>query len=91
MSVEIRVPTLLRTHTSGQATIAADGTTLEEVLADVATRHPGLAGQLKDQSGNLHKFMNVYINDDDVRYLGKLDAPVKDGDKIAILPAVAGG
>ncbi len=91
MSVEIRIPTLLRTHTGGQSTVEATGTTLGEVFADVGSRHPGLAAQLRDGEGNLHKFMNVYINDDDVRYLGKLEAPVKEGDKIAILPAVAGG
>ena len=70
---------------------AADGATVGEVFTELATRYPGLAGQLVDERGGLHKFVNVYCNDDDIRYLEQLDTKVADGDVISILPAVAGG
>jgi molybdopterin synthase sulfur carrier subunit len=89
--VEVRVPTMMRADTGGQATIAVDGTTIGEVLDDIVARHPGLAGKLRANDGGLHKFVNVYVNDDDVRYLDKLDTKVGDGDVVSILPAVAGG
>jgi molybdopterin synthase sulfur carrier subunit len=91
MTVEIRLPTLLRTHADGAATVSAAGATVGEVFAELVERHPGLKGQLVDESGSLHKFVNVYVNDDDIRYLDQLDTKVGDGDDISILPAVAGG
>ncbi|MFN8037163.1 MAG: ubiquitin-like small modifier protein 1 [Acidimicrobiia bacterium] len=91
MSVEVRLPTLLRTHTDGAASITADGATVGEVFKELVTEYPGLAGQLVDDSGVLHKFVNVYRNDDDIRYLDQLDTKVADGDVLSILPAVAGG
>jgi molybdopterin synthase sulfur carrier subunit len=91
MTVEIRLPTLLRTHADGAATVSASGATVGEVFAELVERHPALLGQLVDESGNLHKFVNVYVNDDDIRYLDQLDTKVGDGDDISILPAVAGG
>jgi sulfur-carrier protein len=91
MTAEVRLPTLLRTHTGGEGTLVSNGATVGEVFADLVREHPGLAGQLVDESGSLHKFVNVYLNDDDIRYLDQLDTKVGDGDVISILPAVAGG
>jgi sulfur-carrier protein len=89
--VEVRLPNQLRDATNGQATVAAAGGTVAEVLAELTARYPGLAGRIITDGGNLHKFVNVYVNDDDVRYLDKLETKVGDGDEISILPAVAGG
>jgi molybdopterin converting factor small subunit len=71
--------------------VSAEGATVGEVFSELVERYPGLAGQLVDESGGLHKFVNVYRNDDDIRYLEQLDAKVSEGDVISILPAVAGG
>ncbi len=67
------------------------GSTIGEVLTALVSSHPGMSGQVLTEDGSLHRFVNVYVNDDDVRYLSQLDTPVKDGDEISILPAVAGG
>ena len=91
MPVEVRLPTLLRPHADGAATVTAEGATVGEVFSDLAARYPGLADQLVDADGSLHKFVNVYCNDDDIRYLDQLDTKVDNGDVISILPAVAGG
>lgn len=91
MAVLVHVPTLLRPTTKGERTIAGNGSTLDEVLNDLERRFPGFRDQLTEDDGSLRRFINVYKNDEDVRYLGKLDTPVKDGDVISILPAVAGG
>ncbi len=91
MSVEVRLPTLLRPQAGGAATLSADGSTVGEVFRALIGEHPELAGNLIDDGGQLHKFVNVYRNDDDIRYLDQLDTKVADGDVISILPAVAGG
>ncbi|MGZ4675430.1 MAG: MoaD/ThiS family protein [Acidimicrobiia bacterium] len=91
MAVEVRLPTLLRVHADGAASVTADGATVGEVFADLTARFSGLAGNLVDESGQLHKFVNVYVNDDDIRYMEQLDTPVTDRDVVSILPAVAGG
>jgi molybdopterin synthase sulfur carrier subunit len=91
MPVEVRLPTLLRTHTDGAAMVNADGATVGEVFGELVERYPGLAGQLLAEDGGLHRFVNVYANDEDIRYLDQLDTKVADGDVISILPAVAGG
>ena len=91
MAVDIRIPTIMRPYTGGQSKVAANGATVGELIADLVAQFPGIAGQIVTPDGTLHKFVNVYLNDDDVRYIGKLDAPVKDGDVMSILPAVAGG
>ncbi len=91
MPVEIRVPTVMRANTSGQSAIKADGATVGEVFEDAVRRYPGLAGQLVTAEGKLHKFVNVYKNDEDVRYLDHLDTAVSERDVISVLPAVAGG
>ncbi|HVM03423.1 MAG TPA: ubiquitin-like small modifier protein 1 [Acidimicrobiales bacterium] len=91
MPVEVRLPTILRQHAGGLASVQANGSTLGEVFDDLVRQFPGLAGQVVTDDGALHKFVNVYRNDDDVRYLEKLDTKVSDDDVISILPAVAGG
>jgi molybdopterin converting factor small subunit len=91
MAVTVLLPTLLRTHADGASSVAADGTTVGEVFKVLIERYPGLSDSLVGDDGSLHKFVNVYRNDDDIRYLEQLETPVSDGDEIAILPAVAGG
>ena len=88
---EVRLPTVLRQHAGGQASVQANGGTVGEVLEDLVRQFPLLAGQVLTDDGAMHKFINVYRNDDDVRYLEKLDTKVSDDDVISILPAVAGG
>jgi molybdopterin converting factor small subunit len=91
MPVSVRLPTIMRTHAGGQSEVSAQGSTIGEVIDDLVLQFPGTATHLKAPDGGVHKFVNVYLNDEDVRYLGKLDTPVKDGDQVSILPAVAGG
>ncbi len=91
MAVEVRLPTVLRSHAGGAATVELNGDTLGDVLGKLVAEYPGLAGQVVQGDGSLHKFVNIYVNDDDVRYLQGLDTPVPDGAEISILPAVAGG
>jgi molybdopterin synthase sulfur carrier subunit len=91
MAVEVRLPTLLRPHAGGDASLSADGATVGEVFSELIERYPGLSGQLVDDGGGLHRFVNVYRNDDDIRYLEQLDTKLSDGDIVSILPAVAGG
>ena len=91
MPVEVRLPTVLRRHAEGRSSIEASGSTLGEVFDDLGRQYPDLGGQIRSETGGLHKFMNVYVNDDDVRFLGKLETKISDGDSVTILPAVAGG
>lgn len=91
MAVEVRLPNILRPHAGGQATVKADGETIGEVLQSLVSEFPGMAGQLVTETGEMHRFVNVYVNDDDVRYMEKLDTKVTAGDTVSILPAVAGG
>lgn len=91
MPVEVRLPTVLRPHAGGEATVSAEGATIGEVLSDLTSRYPGMAGQVLTADGGLHRFVNVYLNDDDVRYLAQLGTAVGDDDVVSILPAVAGG
>ena len=91
MSAVLRIPTVLRPAMGGETSLEVSGSTIGEVLTDVTTRFPDVKGQLLNDDGTLHRFLNVYVNDDDVRYLGGVDAPVADDDEITLLPAVAGG
>jgi sulfur-carrier protein len=91
MSIEVRVPTILRAHTGGQKVISGSGDTIADLLTNLDAQYPGLRARLVTDDGALHKFVNVYINDEDVRFLGALDAKLNDGDSVTILPAVAGG
>jgi sulfur-carrier protein len=89
--VQVNLPTVLRSHAGGSKTVSAEGATVGEVLAALVKEYPGLSGQVVNDDGTLHKFVNVYLNDDDIRYLSALDTPVGASDDISILPAVAGG
>jgi molybdopterin converting factor small subunit len=89
--VAIRLPTVLRSSAGGQATVEADGATVGEVFDDLIRQHPGLRSQLLTEGGELHRHLNVFLNDDDIRYLGKLDAKVGETDTLTLMPAVAGG
>ena len=91
MAIEVRIPTILRTHTGGNKTVEGSGATLAALVDDLDSKHPGLKGRLVTDEGKLHRFVNVYVNDEDVRFAGGLDAAVHDGDNVTILPAVAGG
>lgn len=90
MSVDVRIPTILRTYTGGEKVVTAEGATLAEVVADLEANHPGVGERLLDESG-LRRFVNIYVNDEDVRFLAGLDTAIDDKDSITILPAVAGG
>ena len=87
----IRLPTMLRSAASGQAVVTVEGTTIRQLLEALQATYPALSGQVLTDDGGLHRFVNVYVNDDDVRYLGQLDTPVGPDDVVSILPAVAGG
>ena len=89
--VTVKLPTILRKHAGGQPQVQTDGGTLGEVLDTLEERYPGLTLGIRGEDGALRRHVNVYLNGEDVRYLGSLDSPVKGGDTIAILPAVAGG
>ncbi len=90
MAIEVRIPTILRSYTGGAKAVEGTGDTLADVFTDVDSRHAGLRDRLVDDAG-LRRFVNVYVNDEDVRFIGGLGAPVKDGDTVTVLPAVAGG
>ena len=91
MAVTVRLPTIMRANAGGQSEISAQGGTIGEVIDDIVTQFPGTATHLRAPDGGVHRFVNVYLNDEDVRYLGKLDTKVADGDTVSIIPAVAGG
>ena len=91
MSIEVRVPTILRSYTGGAKSVQASGDNLAELLTNLDKSYPGIRARLVTEEGTLHRFVNVYINDEDVRFLGALEAKLSDGDTVTILPAVAGG
>jgi len=91
MPVEIKLPTVLRAAADGQASVSVDGATVGDVFTTLVDKYPGLRENLLDGSGGMHKFVNVYKDDDDIRYLDGLDTKLADGDVLTILPAVAGG
>jgi MoaD family protein len=90
MAIEVRIPTILRTYTGGAKAVEGSGATLDELLNNLESAHGGLRERLVDGE-KLRRFVNVYLNDEDVRFLGGLETPVKDGDTVTVLPAVAGG
>ena len=90
MSVEVRIPTILRAYTGGDKIVTGEGADLRALIADLDGRYPGIADRLVDEQG-LRRFVNLYLNDEDVRFLGGLDTVVADGDSVTNLPAVAGG
>ncbi|MEU6539392.1 MoaD/ThiS family protein [Streptomyces sp. NPDC047000] len=90
MAIEVRIPTILRQYTEGQKAVEGTGATLADLLADLETRHAGIQARIVDD-GELRRFVNVYLNDEDVRFLEGINTKVADGDNVTILPAVAGG
>jgi len=91
MAIEVKIPTILRSYTGGAKAVDGSGDTLSALIDDLDGSHPGLKGRLITGDGGLHRFVNVYVNDEDVRFTGSLDTALKDGDAVTILPAVAGG
>jgi molybdopterin synthase sulfur carrier subunit len=91
VAVTVRLPTVLRPHAGGASAVEVDGVTVGEVVKDLASRYPAMGAHLVDDCGNLQRFVNLYVNDEDIRYTGKLDTPVTERDTVTILPAVAGG
>jgi sulfur-carrier protein len=94
MAVEVRIPTILRTYTDGEKAVSGEGATISEVIDSLEANHPGIRDRLieaKDGQSDLRRFVNVYVNDEDVRFTGGLGTSVRDGDQVVVLPAVAGG
>jgi molybdopterin synthase sulfur carrier subunit len=91
MAVQVKIPTILRSYTDGAKSVSGDGANLAALFDDLETRHAGLRGRLITDEGALHRFVNVYVNDEDVRFTGSLETQLSDGDAVTILPAVAGG
>lgn len=91
MTVLVRIPTILRSYTGGAAEVPAGEGTLREVIAGLDAAYPGLAGRILDEGGQLRRFVNVYVGDEDVRFAQGLDTPVSEGSRVSVIPAVAGG
>ena len=91
MAVEVKIPTVFRKYTSNEATVELNPGTISELIEQLGERYPGLKEQLLADDGQLHRFVNVYVNDEDARYLDKLETKVSEGDKVSLLPSVAGG
>ncbi|MBB5870157.1 molybdopterin converting factor small subunit [Allocatelliglobosispora scoriae] len=91
MAIDVRIPTILRTYTGGAKAVQGAGDTLADLLTNLDGTYAGIRGRLITDDGGLHRFVNIYVNDEDVRFLGSLDAKLADGDTVTILPAVAGG
>lgn len=91
MSVSVRIPTILRTYTGGESEVTATGATLAEILDDLDGNYAGIKGRILDEDGKLRRFVNVYVGNDDVRFLDNLDTPTPDGTQVSVIPAVAGG
>lgn len=90
MAIKVQIPTPMRSHTEGKATVEVEGATVKGVLTELVTQFPGLKSRIFD-AGQVRRFINLFLNNEDIRFLGNLDTPVKDGDDLAIIPAVAGG
>ena len=90
MAIEVRIPTILRTYTGGEKAVDGEGDSLSALIDSLEANHPGLKDRLID-NGDLRRFVNIYVNDEDVRFLGGLEAELSDGDQVVVLPAVAGG
>jgi len=88
---QVRVPTPLRKYTSGAEAVQADGSTVAALVADLDKRHPGIKDRICDESGAVRRFVNIFVNGEDIRFLQNLDTPVKAGDEVSVVPAIAGG
>lgn len=90
-SVNVRVPTILRTYTSGESEVTASGATLREVLTNLEANYPGISARILDDSGKIRRFVNVYVGDEDVRFASGVDTATPAGSRVSVVPAVAGG
>jgi len=91
MAVQVKIPTPLRKFTDGSEVVQVEASNIREVLDQLETNHPGIKSKLCDDSGNVRRFINVYANEEDIRFLDKMDTAVNDGDEVSIIPAIAGG
>lgn len=91
MPTDVRLPAVLRPAAGGQSTVQAEGATVGEIFEDLVRRYPALRDQILTEAGEPHRHLNIYLNDDDIRYLGKLEAKVGESDTLTLMPAVAGG
>ena len=91
MSVQVQVPTVLRKHTNGERVVETDGANVAALIESLEAQFPGMRGELLSDDGSVRQFVNIYVNDEDIRYLDRLNTTLSDGDRVAILPAVAGG
>jgi sulfur-carrier protein len=91
MSIEVRIPPIIRKYTDGARVVQASGSTVAALLDVLEVQYPGIKGQLFTEDGKMHRFVNIYVNDEDIRFMNNLDTEVADGDVVSILPAVAGG
>ena len=91
MSVRVRIPTPLRRFTGGSEEVNVAGATIGAVLEDLERKHPGIKERLCDEAGKIRRFVNIYVNGDDIRFLNSLESAVKEGDEVSIVPAIAGG
>ena len=91
MPVQVHVTSVIRNAVDGQREVAAEGRSVRAIIDDIEGRYPGFRAQVMDESGQLHRFVNIYLNDEDIRYLKGADTELKDGDEVSILPALAGG
>lgn len=91
MAVNVRIPVLLRTLTKGESEVSASGATIRELLANLEASYPGMRERFYDEDGKLRRFINIYVNSEDIRFLQGENTPLKDGDEVSIVPAIAGG
>ena len=91
MAIDVRIPTILRPYTGGERSVDGNGSTVSAVIEDLEGRFAGIRERLVDEAGGVRRFVNIYVNDEDVRFSGGLDTAISDGDSVTILPAVAGG
>jgi molybdopterin synthase sulfur carrier subunit len=91
LPVQVHVTSVIRNAVGGQREVTADGQSVRDVIADIESKYPGFRAQVMDESGQLHRFVNIYLNDEDIRYLQGAETVLKDGDEVSILPALAGG
>ncbi len=89
--IQVRIPTPLRKHTGGAEAVEAEGATIAQLVADLDRRYPGIRDRICDESGQVRRFVNMFVNGEDIRFLGQLETPLKPGDEVSIVPAIAGG
>jgi len=91
MSIQVRIPVQLRSLTSGQEVVTASGTSVQDIINDIEKQHPGVRDRICEADGRVRRFVNIFVNEEDIRFLQNLDTPVKESDEVSIIPAIAGG